>query len=284
MNRKFKFAVAVLILGMVLLGCATTATPPPTFTADPFNLGRDNNTSVIKLWGQYAGKESNVKIDGEEYFINAAGVNPFFKRNPTFSDEIILPVGKNKYEIMCKVKAGNRGLVGLMKDHVVFGGLELDIFAGKAYALSLEETKGSGIGSMIIGALMPASFVFILYELTPNLENREMIMEFSAKKMKKNDWETFQFAKAKPPESTQQSVQQNKQIVTTLTPDVIFFVNIGGTPTPISISEMKNLAIQGKITRQTLVWKEGMAQWAQAGTVDELSQIWQSVPPPLPPR
>ena len=30
--------------------------------------------------------------------------------------------------------------------------------------------------------------------------------------------------------------------------------------------------------------REGMQQWAAAGTVDELSGIWASVPPPLPPR
>jgi hypothetical protein len=33
-----------------------------------------------------------------------------------------------------------------------------------------------------------------------------------------------------------------------------------------------------------LVWKQGMATWAAAGSVAELQALFGAVPPPLPPR
>ena len=38
----------------------------------------------------------------------------------------------------------------------------------------------------------------------------------------------------------------------------------------------------GKITRKTLVWKPGMANWVAAETVPELQALFADVPPPLP--
>jgi len=40
----------------------------------------------------------------------------------------------------------------------------------------------------------------------------------------------------------------------------------------------------GKLTRETLVWKQGMAQWTPAGQVGEIAPILSAAPPPLPPR
>jgi membrane protease subunit (stomatin/prohibitin family) len=39
----------------------------------------------------------------------------------------------------------------------------------------------------------------------------------------------------------------------------------------------------GQITRETFVWKAGMAQWAKAGDVPELQNLFGAVPPPPPP-
>ena len=39
----------------------------------------------------------------------------------------------------------------------------------------------------------------------------------------------------------------------------------------------------GEITRQTLVWRNGMAGWSAAESVGELQTLFASVPPPLPP-
>jgi hypothetical protein len=40
---------------------------------------------------------------------------------------------------------------------------------------------------------------------------------------------------------------------------------------------------QGALKKETLVWKNGMAAWAQAGTVPELADLFNTLPPPLPP-
>jgi hypothetical protein len=43
------------------------------------------------------------------------------------------------------------------------------------------------------------------------------------------------------------------------------------------------MATQGALTRDSLVWKDGMAGWEAASKVAELSQIFGNTPPPLPP-
>ncbi|MFD0585687.1 DUF4339 domain-containing protein [Dactylosporangium darangshiense] len=40
----------------------------------------------------------------------------------------------------------------------------------------------------------------------------------------------------------------------------------------------------GAVTRTTLVWKNGMAQWTPAGQVPELGSLFAAVPPPFPPQ
>ncbi len=47
---------------------------------------------------------------------------------------------------------------------------------------------------------------------------------------------------------------------------------------PVSMDELKTK----NITRDTMVWKEGMENWQKAGEVNELSGIFAAVPPPLP--
>ena len=62
-----------------------------------------------------------------------------------------------------------------------------------------------------------------------------------------------------------------------------FFVAINNQQAgPFSLAELQRQAQAGQITRATLVWKEGMAQWANAGEVAELAALFANVPPPLP--
>lgn len=49
--------------------------------------------------------------------------------------------------------------------------------------------------------------------------------------------------------------------------------NIG----PFTLEELK----QNNITRNTPVWYEGMSDWTEAGTIDELKSLFPVVPPPL---
>lgn len=39
---------------------------------------------------------------------------------------------------------------------------------------------------------------------------------------------------------------------------------------------------RGEISKDTLVWKAGMAGWETAGGINELNELWAQVPPPLP--
>jgi membrane protease subunit (stomatin/prohibitin family) len=65
---------------------------------------------------------------------------------------------------------------------------------------------------------------------------------------------------------------------------VAFHVAVGGVQTgPFDLSALQAQATGGKLMRDSLVWKAGMAQWAKAGEVSELSALFASVPPPVPP-
>jgi len=62
------------------------------------------------------------------------------------------------------------------------------------------------------------------------------------------------------------------------------FVAINGQQSgPFDLPALQQMALQGQLTRESLVWKQGMASWAAAGTVDDLAPVFGSVPPPMPP-
>lgn len=58
----------------------------------------------------------------------------------------------------------------------------------------------------------------------------------------------------------------------------------GQSQGPFELTALKGYVGQGRLTRDTLVWKSGMAQWTRAGDVAELSALFENVPPPLPPQ
>ncbi len=51
---------------------------------------------------------------------------------------------------------------------------------------------------------------------------------------------------------------------------------------PYAESVLSQLVAAGRLTRATLVWKNGMPQWAEASAVPELAHLFGAVPPPLP--
>ncbi|GAA0583905.1 SPFH domain-containing protein [Paractinoplanes ferrugineus] len=64
-------------------------------------------------------------------------------------------------------------------------------------------------------------------------------------------------------------------------PSAEWFVGLNGQQQgPYEVSA---LAARG-VTRDTLVWKNGMAGWVAAGQVPELASVFATVPPPLPPQ
>ncbi|GIE91094.1 SPFH domain-containing protein [Actinoplanes regularis] len=53
---------------------------------------------------------------------------------------------------------------------------------------------------------------------------------------------------------------------------------------PFDVATLAGHATSGTLTRETLVWRNGMAGWTAAGQVAELNSVFAAVPPPLPPQ
>jgi membrane protease subunit (stomatin/prohibitin family) len=51
---------------------------------------------------------------------------------------------------------------------------------------------------------------------------------------------------------------------------------------PFEMGALQQQAASGNFTRDSLVWKNGMAQWLKAGDVPELAALFANVPPPIP--
>lgn len=67
-------------------------------------------------------------------------------------------------------------------------------------------------------------------------------------------------------------------------PTVAYHVTVNGQATgPFEISVLTQMATNGQLTADSFVWKAGMAQWAKAGTVDELNTLFANTMPPIPP-
>ncbi len=56
----------------------------------------------------------------------------------------------------------------------------------------------------------------------------------------------------------------------------------GNAAGPFDMTALESHIRSGKLTRSTLVWKNGMAGWVAAGEVPELQSLFASQPPPLP--
>ena len=66
---------------------------------------------------------------------------------------------------------------------------------------------------------------------------------------------------------------------------VQFYLAVGGQQAgPYDMATLQQYASSGQLTRETMVWKQGMAAWSPAGQVPELSNLFGAVPPPLPPQ
>jgi len=65
---------------------------------------------------------------------------------------------------------------------------------------------------------------------------------------------------------------------------IAFHVAVNGQQSgPFDMIALQSQASSGGLKRDSLVWKAGMAQWAKAGDVSELSSLFAGMPPPLPP-
>ena len=61
-----------------------------------------------------------------------------------------------------------------------------------------------------------------------------------------------------------------------------YMIGINGQPNgPFDWNQLKQLALSGQLTRQSLVWKQGMQSWAEAGQVQELVSLFANQAPAL---
>ncbi|HKI35791.1 MAG TPA: SPFH domain-containing protein [Gemmataceae bacterium] len=68
-------------------------------------------------------------------------------------------------------------------------------------------------------------------------------------------------------------------------PQAGYFVGVGGQQQgPFDAAALAARVRDGSLTRATLVWRQGMANWVAAETVPDLQPLFAAVPPPLPPR
>lgn len=64
---------------------------------------------------------------------------------------------------------------------------------------------------------------------------------------------------------------------------ISYFVAIDGKQAgPFPADELARKVSQGQLTRDTLVWKNGMSAWQKAGSIQELTNLFAAVPPAIP--
>lgn len=81
------------------------------------------------------------------------------------------------------------------------------------------------------------------------------------------------------------SMNQNTQNNTPPPPPIAqYYVAVNGQQTgPFDAATIAAKIQSGEITKQSMMWKQGMAAWAAAETIAELTQMFGAVPPPPPP-
>lgn len=51
---------------------------------------------------------------------------------------------------------------------------------------------------------------------------------------------------------------------------------------PFDLNMLSQMVTQGSLTRDTLVWKQGMQNWAKAESIEDLKNLFANVMPPIP--
>ncbi len=87
-----------------------------------------------------------------------------------------------------------------------------------------------------------------------------------------------------PAPQTQRTHTQNQAagVPPPIPQTTMYHVAIGGVQQgPFPIAHIQKMIQQREITTGTLMWTAGMPEWAEAGTISSLIQLFGSVPPPL---
>jgi membrane protease subunit (stomatin/prohibitin family) len=68
-------------------------------------------------------------------------------------------------------------------------------------------------------------------------------------------------------------------------PNSTFYVAINGQQSgPHDLGSLTTLVQQGKVSRDSLVWRHGLSEWVAASSLPELTTVFSTAPPPLPPQ
>ncbi len=79
-------------------------------------------------------------------------------------------------------------------------------------------------------------------------------------------------------------VTNNQEFVPPPPPIMQYYVSVNGQQQgPFNADQLRGLIAQGQLTKQTFVWKQGMAGWLAAEQVPEVAMMFGAVPPPPPP-
>lgn len=82
-----------------------------------------------------------------------------------------------------------------------------------------------------------------------------------------------------------QAMAQSSQQQATPPPlnGISYYVALNGQQAgPFDKGSLSQMVANGQLTKETLVWKNGMSGWEQASTQADLNEIWQQTPPPIP--
>jgi membrane protease subunit (stomatin/prohibitin family) len=80
-----------------------------------------------------------------------------------------------------------------------------------------------------------------------------------------------------------QNAQNNNNMPPPPPPVLAYFVAVSGQQTgPFDIAALSQMVKSGSFNKESLVWKQGMTGWSAAGQITDLSQVFNSVPPPIP--
>ena len=87
------------------------------------------------------------------------------------------------------------------------------------------------------------------------------------------------------PQQQQSNQQQGPAGPPPVPPQSQFYLAIDGKQQgPYDQAAMQKMAQDGTLTRETLIWKQGMDGWKAAGEADETKGLFGAAPPPLPPQ
>lgn len=94
-------------------------------------------------------------------------------------------------------------------------------------------------------------------------------------------------AMGQPQQQQQQQTQQPQQAPQAgpppIPPALTFFMVVNGQQAgPYDMHTLTTMASNNQLTRETMVWRQGMAAWTAAGQVPELASVFAATPPPLP--